>query len=101
MSNSKLTSEQKQFRKEFKNYSPCVVFFSFPEMGATVAMRETGQNMAEFSVSIMSNTEQKFRRKVGEYHAAIRMYEGQFLPVRILGNMAATAYDIATAVSAS
>jgi hypothetical protein len=100
MSNSKLTPEQKRYLKEFKGYNPNVKFFSFPETGVTVAMVETGRNMGEFSVSIASDTEQKFRRKVGEYHAASRRAEyGQVLPVILFDSMEAVAREIAQGVS--
>lgn len=99
MSNSKLTAEQKQFRKVFIAVNPDVQFFSFPDMGATVALRETGQTMGEFSVSICSDTEQKFRRKVGEYCAAERMNNGQVLPVKLTDKMEVTAENIAQSIS--
>lgn len=99
MSNSKLTSEQKQFRKEAIYLNPHIQFFSFPEMGVTVAICETGINMGAFSVSIASVFEQKFRRKVGEYMAIKRMVDGQILPVKIYDGLQYVAAEIARAVS--
>lgn len=80
MSNSKLSDSQKQTLKRVKRDNPDIHLFSFPECGVTVAVRRTGETMGEFSVSIMSNLEQKFRRKVGEYWAINRMLDGQVLP---------------------
>ena len=100
MSNSKLTSTQKQFRKWFIAKNPGLLFYSFPEMGVTVAIRETGMSMAEFSVSIASDTEQKFRRKVGEYTAIKRIIDGQVLPVvKWSDNLGDIAEKIADSVS--
>lgn len=85
MSNSKLTAEQKADRKAYKrNLLPQgVQLFSFPDVGVTVAMRATGERMGEFSASIASPDEKKFRRKVGEFHALRRFWDGQVCPVRL------------------
>lgn len=99
MSNSKLTNQEKYFRKEAILLNPGLQLFSFPEMGVTVAIQETGMNMAAFSVSIASDSEQKFRRKVGEYVAIKRMLDGQVLPVVKYDSLEVMAREIALAVS--
>lgn len=75
--NTKLTREQKDQRIEWL----CELKFSGGET-ANVGMFTVaklpdfeGSKMAHFSVSVCSETEQKFRRKVGEYHALRRLME--------------------------
>lgn len=87
MSNSKLTVGQKSWLKQFKEMNPAVHFCSFPDNSVTVAIRATGRNMCEYSVSIASDTESKFRRKVGEYNAAQRMCDGVSLPATVPDHM--------------
>jgi len=99
MSNSKLNPEQKKFLKNFKLYNPRVQFFSFPEMRVTIALLETGACAGQFSISIAGGTEQKFRRKVGEYYAASRMDVGQVLPVEVWADIKTVAASIAEAVT--
>ena len=101
MSNSKLLDHERDWLRQFKRDNPGVVFFSFPDLHVTVGIRETGMVMGEFAVSIASDTEQKFRRKVGEYHAARRFYYDQLLPVKLVQDMEVVAEDIAHAVSGS
>lgn len=75
--NTKLTREQKDQRIEWL----CELKFSSGEIANagmfTVAKLPDfeGSKMAHFSVSVCSETEQKFRRKVGEYHALRRLME--------------------------
>lgn len=83
MSNSKLVAEQKRFLKNLKLLNPKVFLFSFPDSGVTVAIQRTGKEMGRYSVSIASDTETRFRRKVGEYLAFCRMVDGISLPVRL------------------
>lgn len=71
VSNSKLTPEQKDTRKRWLND---LEYFNGEIATAgyfTVAKIPlfNGSRMANFSVSKRSLDEQKFRRKVGEYHA--------------------------------
>ncbi len=75
-SNSKLTADQKLDRKDMLARMPDVQLFSFPESGVTVAASKEGTTV-QFAVSLMSEDEQKFRRKVGEYHALSRIWNGQ------------------------
>lgn len=73
--NTRLTKEQKQDRKELKKFlrelngeiGTCDPF--------TVAKASEfkGSKMAQFSVSMCSQDESKFRRKVGEYHALTKL----------------------------
>jgi len=100
-SNSKLTAAQKSDLKISKKNNPNVKFFSFPDLKATVAIMRTGPSMGVFSVSIASDSERKFRRKVGEHIAMDRMFNGESLPVK-LGTDSELEYianDIAMAVS--
>lgn len=82
-SNTKLTREQKDFFKNLKYQNPEIQFFSFPEFYATVAIKRefSGSRMARVSVSYCAMTEQRFRRKVGQYHAATKMLAGEFIKV--------------------
>lgn len=98
MSNSKLTSLEKAELKDFKAENQEISFFSFPELAVTVGIRKTGHNMAEFAISIASDTETKFRRKVGEFKVAERFHIGAFLPVRVYGDLEETALNIAESV---
>lgn len=84
-SNTKLTREQKYILKNFKFQNPEIQFFSFPEFYATVAIKRefSGSRMVKVSVSYCAMTEQRFRRKVGQYHAATKMLAGEFIKVPI------------------
>jgi hypothetical protein len=108
--NTKLTREQKDQRIEWL----CELKFSGGEIATagmiTVAKRPAfpGSKMAHFSVSVCSDTEQKFRRKVGEYHALRRLMEfngnwnnGNWitLPARILASSFAYTLDCEDQVS--
>ena len=99
MSNSKLQDYQRDFLRDFKRDNPQIQFFSYPDEDVTVGIRQTGPNMGEFAVSIVSDTEKKFRRKVGEYHVAVRFDYAQTLPVRLNGyTMESVADNIRLAV---
>jgi hypothetical protein len=67
--NTKLTTNQKLHLAEMKRNNPDVTLVD--NMQTTVAYRELG-NTVEFALSVMSDNEKKFRRKVGEYHAMYR-----------------------------
>lgn len=81
MANSKLTREQKGYRKEYisclKECAGVIVQNGY----VTCVLRRTGERMGEFSVAIASPDEQKFRRKVGEYMALYRWMHGCYQPV--------------------
>ena len=98
MSNFKLSKLQKQELRTFKRDNPSIKFFSFPEYGVTVGIRDNGGRMADFAVSIASMDEQKFRRKVGEYKVAERFDSYQYLPCEVSCDSHETAIKIAEAV---
>jgi hypothetical protein len=67
-SNSKLTPYQKAELVDMK----LTTYAELVNNGeTTIAYKERG-NIVEFSMSVMSPNEKKFRRKVGEYFALIR-----------------------------
>lgn len=99
MSNSKLTVHQKAELKEFKADNKGIEFYSFPEIGVTVGIERTGNTMGRFAVSIASDTETKFRRKVGEFNTAVRFMNYEVLPVWIGSrDMENVAHSLANAV---
>jgi hypothetical protein len=98
-SNSKLSTYEKSDLKEYKKNNPQVRFFSFPDLRVTVAIIPTGPSMGVFSLSIASDSERKFRRKVGEYYAMVRVSDSQVLPVKLGTDLRTIAQDIALAVS--
>ena len=84
-SNSKLTQEQKADRKEMMDALPKGSTFAVSECGVTVLAVPEGDLVA-FSSAVMSEDEQKFRRKVGEYHALARYFAAEciILPAAIM-----------------
>ncbi len=84
-SNSKLTASQKSIRKNMKVWlkEQGGSLHSFPSYGVTMVYVPAfeGARGAFMSVSMASNDEQKFRRKVGEYHALIKWEGGEVVPV--------------------
>lgn len=79
---TKLTQHQRDLRKAMIANNPRVSLHSFSDMGVTVALMRTGDNRGVFSVSIMGKDETKFRRKVGEFVALVRIANGQRMPFR-------------------
>lgn len=75
-SNSKLTSYQKAELAEFKALNPDVVFVDNVDFASdqitTIGYTDDGK-IVRFATSIMSDGEQKFRRKVGQYNVAFRI----------------------------
>jgi hypothetical protein len=75
-SNSKLTPYQKAELVEFKTSNPDVVFVDNVGFAAyqltTIGYIDDGK-IVRFATSIMSDGEQKFRRKVGQYNVALRI----------------------------
>lgn len=75
-SNTKLTIEQKAELAEFKALNPNVVFVDNENFASdqitTIGYTDDGK-IVRFATSIMSEGEQKFRRKVGQYNAAFRI----------------------------
>lgn len=78
MYNTKLTSEQKADRKEMRVELLANGGALFAFAGFTVALAPvfSGSNMANFAVSVAAPDESKQRRKVGEYHALVKLFEG-------------------------
>ena len=68
-SNTTLSAGQKEDRKIMKMNMPDVTLVNNQQ--TTIAYQEKG-NTVEFALSVMSDNEKKFRRKVGEYHALAR-----------------------------
>ena len=85
MTNTKLTLAEREIRQDLKLAHENVELFSFPELNCVVGIERTGETMGRFAVSICAFTEQKFRRKTGEYHVLCRFDDGYTLPVYIGG----------------
>lgn len=86
VSRSKLTPQQKQVRKMLRDNLLSIGgrIYSFPESGVTFAVAPPVRENARFvqvAVAIMSPTENKFKRKVGEYHALDRLEYGAYIPM--------------------
>jgi hypothetical protein len=83
MSNSKLSHEQKIFRKAALSDLRDCGGHIFTSNRVTVAIMPefAGSKMARMSVSIASENEQKLRRKVGEFHALERLHNLESVPV--------------------
>ncbi len=84
MSNSKLNDVQKTERKQLMQQflETDSTIDQNPETGVTmVTVRDfPNSKMVRISFSFMSDDEQKFRRKVGEYHALHRMFwSGEYI----------------------
>lgn len=73
-SNTKLTTNQKDTLTSLKGSNMGVTLVNNEQ--TTIAYKELG-NTVEFSLSVMSDNEKKFRRKVGEFHALMRFYVSQ------------------------
>lgn len=71
MSNSKLTIEQKAMRKTLLEMLPAGSMLAMSETGVTFLTIPKGSVNEVYSATA-SPDEQKFRRKVGEYHALAR-----------------------------
>lgn len=80
MANTKLTPEQKAELKEMKDYLKDLTHWPVNVVNldnkTTMAYCVMG-NTVEFSLSVMSADEEKFRRKVGEYYALDRFNNDQ------------------------
>lgn len=73
MSNTKLSAAQKDDLKALKKYFKGELANNGE---TTVAYMPLGTTV-EFSLAVMSPDEEKFRRKVGEYHALQRFASGE------------------------
>lgn len=79
MSNTKLTTSQKNERKSLKgHWIDNMNGFFHTAYGVTLLM-VVDDKMTRISVSITSEEEVKFRYKVGEYHALMRMERNQYI----------------------
>lgn len=85
MSNSKLSKTEKALFKEEAEYleKQGWVFYSFSDHGVTVGIRRTGATMGEYSISIASRNEEKFRKWVGIANVIRRIDDNQTLPITL------------------
>ncbi len=79
-SNSKLTQDQKAFRKEMIENLPTGSSFAVSDCGVTVLCVPDGKHTI-VATGIMSADERKFRRKVGEFYALMRYNNGEVIRV--------------------
>lgn len=78
-SNTKLNFAEKEFLRDMRLAQKNVKIVV--EWQTTIAYREF-PNTIEFSLSVASPDEKKFRVKVGEYHARNRMDNGETVKMR-------------------
>lgn len=88
MANTKLTSSEKELLAMYKDEARdmgvtladdgCEMVMAYKFMG----------NVVQFAVSVMSPGEEKFRRKVGQFHALKRFLGGEFtiLPIGVFND---------------
>lgn len=74
-SNTKLTSIEKDDLKVFKQGMPKNM--AFGQCGRVTVLAQITGNVVRFSTAVASPDEQKFRRKVGQYHASARWFNGE------------------------
>ena len=98
IANTKLTKDQKAERREWMDELEYAGGEVANAGNITVAKLSDfpGSKMAHFSVSVCSDTEKKFRRKVGEYHALRRLMEFNGSWITLPANI--TAYGLAVAI---
>lgn len=75
-SNTKLSTDQKLFRKEMREYAKHEKW-KIAHNGVTTLVYKDRGNTVEFSIAVTSPDESKFRRKVGEYYALRRFEDGE------------------------
>lgn len=81
-SNTKLARGDKFLLKEFKRGNPGAAFATSEDGRVTVlVMPHETMSMGHFTVSIASENEKKIRRKVGEFEALRRYWDGMGQPV--------------------
>ena len=73
-SNTKLTPDQKFILKDLKHLAK-MRGIELANNGQTTVAYVIKGNTIRFSTSVMSEDETKFRRKVGEYYALIRLMD--------------------------
>ena len=81
MSNTKLNPDQKS---DLKALRACQPDFKFENNGVTTVVYREAGNTVEFTLSVASPNEKKFRAKVGEYYARMRADSGE--TVKMLKN---------------
>ena len=81
-SNTKLARGDKFLLKEFKRGNPEASFGVSEDGRVTVlVVPHPSLNMGHFTVSVASENEKKIRRKVGEFEALRRYWDGMGQPV--------------------
>lgn len=81
-SNTKLARGDKFLLKEFKRDNPDAAFATSEDGRVTVlVVPHPSRNMGHFTVAIASEDEKKIRRKVGEFEALRRYWDGMGQPV--------------------
>lgn len=80
-SNSKLSKEQKIDLAQFKKANKNVHFYCFERVTIAIEVLRSGNGRIAWSIASLS--EIKFRRKVGEYHAVLRMRDAFYLPIEL------------------
>lgn len=83
MSHTKLSREQSEWLKEekldFQNIDG--EFFNFYNYTIAIKPAFFGSKMAKVSLAIMSENEEKFKHRVGEFSALVKMKTGEFIQV--------------------
>lgn len=74
-SNTKLSSIEKDDLKNFKDEMPKNM--AFGQCGRVTVLAQITGNVVRFSTSVASPDEKKFRRKVGQFHAAARWHNDE------------------------
>ena len=87
-SNSKLSAHQKTALRAMRLDAKGITVVT-DNFRTVIAYQDAGNGLVKFSASVMSPDENKFRFKVGEYHARRRMYDGEsaILPCAFFENM--------------
>lgn len=81
-SNTKLSHGDKFLLKEFKRDNPGAAFATSEDGRVTIlVVPHPSLNMGHFTISVASENEEKFRRKVGEFEALRRYWDGMGQPV--------------------
>jgi hypothetical protein len=83
LSNTKLDSFDKDYVRHSRKHYPNQIVFHNPDNGVCVVIRPTGANLGNFTVSIPSDNEKKWRKKVGEFYCYDRLDNCVCLPCRL------------------
>lgn len=94
MEQTKLTPEQKQALAYMKAYNDGTQVAAVGNDRTTIAWQDQGKTV-QFSLAEKSDTEKKYRRKVGEFLALDRLYRGECVSMERedFMNMCAHAWD--------